>query len=89
VRGSALTLGDLRLFFGDRHPQTKTIITIAPDLRNLVRAEGPRRSYPVWLNALKLVQKWLVLRTGFEPAIFAVKGRCPKPLDDRSDWLKD
>ena len=26
----------------------------------------------------------MVLRTGFEPAIFAVRGRCPKPLDDRS-----
>ncbi len=26
----------------------------------------------------------LVLRTGFEPATFAVRGRCPKPLDDRS-----
>ncbi len=26
----------------------------------------------------------LVLRTGFEPAIFAVRGRCPEPLDDRS-----
>jgi hypothetical protein len=28
----------------------------------------------------------VVLRTGFEPAIFAVRGRCPKPLDDRSRW---
>lgn len=26
----------------------------------------------------------LVLPTGFEPAIFAVRGRCPKPLDDGS-----
>ena len=26
----------------------------------------------------------LVLLTGFEPAIFAVRGRCPEPLDDRS-----
>jgi hypothetical protein len=26
----------------------------------------------------------MVLRTGFEPAIFAVRGRCPEPLDDRS-----
>jgi hypothetical protein len=26
----------------------------------------------------------MVLRTGFEPAIFAVKERCPRPLDDRS-----
>ncbi len=27
---------------------------------------------------------FMVLRTGFEPAIFAVRGRCPEPLDDRS-----
>ena len=27
----------------------------------------------------------LVLPTGFEPAIFAVRGRCPKPLDDGSN----
>ncbi len=26
----------------------------------------------------------MVLPTGFEPAIFAVRGRCPKPLDDGS-----
>jgi hypothetical protein len=26
----------------------------------------------------------LALRMGFEPMIFAVKGRCPKPLDERS-----
>ena len=26
----------------------------------------------------------LVLPTGFEPAIFAVRGRCPEPLDDGS-----
>ena len=26
----------------------------------------------------------LVARTGFEPVIFAVKGRCPKPLDERA-----
>ncbi len=30
----------------------------------------------------------LVLRTGFEPAIFAVRGRCPEPLDDRSAYAK-
>lgn len=28
--------------------------------------------------------KSVVLRMGFEPTIFAVRGRCPKPLDDRS-----
>ena len=26
----------------------------------------------------------MVARTGFEPVIFAVKGRCPKPLDERA-----
>ena len=26
----------------------------------------------------------MVARTGFEPVIFAVKGQCPKPLDERA-----
>jgi hypothetical protein len=26
----------------------------------------------------------LVTRTGFEPVIFSVKGRCPEPLDERA-----
>ena len=25
-----------------------------------------------------------VARTGFEPVIFALRGRCPKPLDERA-----
>ncbi len=35
----------------------------------------------------------LVARRGFEPPIFALRGRCPKPLDDRAvchapeEWL--
>lgn len=28
----------------------------------------------------------LVLRAGFEPAIYDVKGRCPGPLDERSEY---
>ena len=27
---------------------------------------------------------FLVARTGFEPVIFALRGRCPKPLDERA-----
>lgn len=30
-------------------------------------------------------EREVVLRKGFEPSIFAVRGRCPKPLDDRSN----
>lgn len=26
----------------------------------------------------------MVARTGFEPVIFALRGRCPKPLDERA-----
>lgn len=26
----------------------------------------------------------LVARTGFEPVIFALRGRCPRPLDERA-----
>ena len=26
---------------------------------------------------------YLAHRTGFEPVIYAVKGRCPRPLDER------
>ena len=30
----------------------------------------------------------LVARAGFEPAIFALRGRCPGPLDERAKmWL--
>ncbi len=27
----------------------------------------------------------IVARTGFEPVIFALRGRCPKPLDERAE----
>ena len=29
----------------------------------------------------------MVARAGFEPAIFALRGRCPGPLDERAEWL--
>lgn len=28
--------------------------------------------------------KKVVARTGFEPVIFALRGRCPEPLDERA-----
>lgn len=41
-------------------------------------------------DTLKDASSHLVLPTGFEPAIFAVRGRCPEPLDDGSrQELKD
>lgn len=39
------------------------------------------------LKNLVSVNKKLVLRMGFEPMIFAVRGQYPKPLDERSIWL--
>ena len=29
----------------------------------------------------------MVARAGFEPAISALRGRCPGPLDERAGWL--
>ena len=30
------------------------------------------------------LEAWMVARTGFEPVISALRGRCPRPLDERA-----
>jgi hypothetical protein len=57
---------------------TSTHTTITPRMAWSRKFES--RAVRYWI----LGSKVLVLRTGFEPATFAVRGRCPKPLDDRS-----
>ena len=39
------------------------------------------------MNSALPGEECVVARTGLEPAIFAVKGRCPKPLDDRAEGV--
>ena len=39
--------------------------------------------YTIWNRSCKSGFKKQVPRTGFEPVISALKGRCPRPLDER------
>ena len=36
------------------------------------------------INHVNIVIAYLVARTGFEPVISALRGRCPWPLDERA-----
>lgn len=56
-------------------------------LRHGMSLKGPHHSKRATDKSpsQRLMALDLVLRTGFEPATSAVKGRHPKPLDDRSN----
>lgn len=51
-------------------------------LLNLIPAKNVALGTEIHFESVAAVAK--VARTGFEPAAFAVKGRRPKPLDDRA-----
>ena len=55
----------------------------APDLAGLLGRRGREnsRTYAVFPDCLGRAG-WLVAHRGFEPLISALRGRCPRPLDE-------
>ena len=53
------------------------IPTSIPFNKSYFRVNNPKSRYFIWSSPTSFLLKKMVLRTGFEPAIFAVKGRCP------------